>query len=162
MTGTLPAGTLCTVSDQGSSDQHDITGGGAAHGDDGDGPVTLRAAVLVLWIESAALGVLSVVEVAKLLTGDPEKPGFALLLTAMIAAVALALGLFGRALVNRQLWARSPAIVLQLMALPVSYFMITGAGDGYVGILGGFIALVALIGAGLLLAPASRAALTLR
>jgi hypothetical protein len=161
MTATLPAGTLCTVSDQGESDHRDTAGGTPAPRDE-DGPVTLRAAVLVLWIESAALGVLTVIEVVKLVTGRPEKPGLAVVLALMIAAVALGTAQLGRLLVRRKLWARSPAIVLQLMALPVSYFMITGEGGPLTRIGGVPIAIIALVGAGLLLAPASRAALTLR
>lgn len=159
MPATLPAGTLCTVSDQGESDRHDTAGGAT---DDGDGPVTLRAAVLVLWIEAAALGVLTVVEVFKLITGDPEDPALALLLAVILAAVTFALVQLSRYLVRRRLWARSPAIVLQLMALPVSFFMVTGDNGTLTRIGGVLIAIVALIGAGLLLAPASRLALTLR
>jgi hypothetical protein len=144
MTRTLPAGTLDTVSDQ------------------DEGPVTLRAAVLVLWIEAAALAVLTAFVVYKLVTDVPERPDLAVWLAAMIGLAAVGAYLFGRALVRRRAWARSPAIVLQLMALPVSFFMITGEGALGTRIGGVLIALVALLGAGLLLAPASRQALTVR
>jgi hypothetical protein len=83
-------------------------------------------------------------------------------LAAIIGATGLLLAQLGRFLVRRARWARGPAIVLQLMALPVAFFMITGEGGPLTRIGGGFIAVIALIGAGLLLAPASRAALTLR
>jgi hypothetical protein len=162
MAATLPAGTLCTVSDHNGSDQHDT-----AHSDESvtqgdDGPVTLRAAVLVLWIEAAALGALTFVEVFKLVTGHPEKPGLAAVLVAMIGAAALLLAQLGRALVRRRLWARSPAIVLQLLAVPVAFYMITGESTILTRIGGVVIAVVTLLGAGLLLAPASRNALTFR
>lgn len=153
---TLPAGTLCTVSDQES--EHPTV----RPTTDDDGPVSLRAAVLVLWIEAAALGVLTGVEVFKLVTDDPEKPGLAAVLVAMIGLAAVLLALFGRALVRRRSWARSPAIVFQLMALPVSFFMIAGEGAVPTRIGGVLIAVIALLGAVLLFAPASRAALTLR
>lgn len=144
MTRTLPAGTLGTVSDQ------------------DDGPVTLRAAVLVLWVEAAALAVLTAFEAYKLVTDVPEKPGLAIWLAAMIGLAAVGAYLFGRALVHRRAWARTPAIFLQLMALPVSLFMIIGEGALLTRIGGVLIAVVALLGAGLLFAPASREALTYR
>ena len=152
MTRTLPAGILCTVSDHVRSDE----------GDTDNGPASLRAAVLVLWIEAAGLGVLTVVEVFKLVTGDPEKPGLAAVLAGMIGVTAVLLLQLGRWLVRRRAWARSPAIVLQLAALPVSLFMIVGEGGILTRIGGVLIAVIALIGAGLLVAPSSRLALTLR
>jgi hypothetical protein len=158
MVATLPAGTLSTVSDHDGIAPVDAQGGDAAD----DGPVTLRAGVLVLWIEAALLGVLLLFELFKLVTGDPANPGLAFVLAAIIGATGLLLVQLGRFLVRRARWARGPAIVLQLMALPVAFFMITGEGGPLTRIGGGFIAVIALIGAGLLLAPASRAALTLR
>jgi hypothetical protein len=158
MTATLPAGTLCTVSDHVGSDQGDT---GPASADD-DGPVSLRAGVLVLWIDAAALGVLTLFEVFKLVTDPPRDPGVAAILALLVGVAAFVLVQLGRQLVNRRAWARSPAIVLQLMALPVAFFMLTGEGGPGTKIAGGLIAVVALLGAGLLLAPASRQALTLR
>jgi uncharacterized membrane protein YoaK (UPF0700 family) len=86
----------------------------------------------------------------------------AAILALLVGVAAFVLVQLGRQLVNRRAWARSPAIVLQLMALPVAFFMLTGEGGPGTKIAGGLIAVVALLGAGLLLAPASRQALTLR
>ena len=127
-----------------------------------DGPVSLRAGVLVLWIEAAGLGLLTAWEVFKLVTDVPANPGAAAILALIIGAAALTLVQLGRQLVRRRAWARGPAIVLQLMAVPVCFFMITGEGGVVTKLAGGLIAVVALFGAGLLLAPASRLALTLR
>jgi hypothetical protein len=151
MSGTLPAGTLRIVTDHQP----------AAPGGD-DGPTTLRLAILLLWAESALVGALAAVELVKLIGGRPAKPGLAAVLVAMIAATAVLLVQLGRWLARRRRWARGPAIVLQLLALPVAYFMITGAGSLATRIGGVLIALVALAGAGLLLAPSSRLGLTIR
>jgi hypothetical protein len=156
MAGTLPAATLCTVSD------HPISPSGGTPPTADDGPLTLRWAVLVLWVEAAALGLLTIFEVYELATGEPTKRGLATVLAAMIAVAAVLAAQFGRLLVRRRAWARGPAIVLQLMALPVSFFMVTGEGGPMVKLAGAGIAAVALVGAGLLLAPASRLALTVR
>jgi hypothetical protein len=142
---TLPAGTLRTVTD------HQLQ----APGND-DGPLSLRLGVLVLWIESVLVGGLAAVELWNLVTGDPERPGYAAVLVAMIAGAALLLALLGRWLARRRRWARGPAIVLQLLALPVAYFMITGAGGPFTKAAGVFIAIVAIGCAALLLAPSSR------
>jgi hypothetical protein len=151
MSGTLPAGTLPNVTDHQSA---------PAAAD--DGPTTLRLAILLLWAESALVGALAAVEVAKLIGGHPQKPGLAAVLAAMVAATAVLLAQLGRWLARRRRWARGPAIVLQLLALPVAYFMITGAGGLATRIGGVLITLVALAGAGLLLAPSSRLGLTIR
>ena len=145
MSRTLPAGTLRTV------DDHRQT-----PASDDDGPLSLRLAVLLLWVEAALVGVLAVLDALKLVTGHPEKPGLAAVLVAMVAAVALLLALLGRWLARRRRWARGPAIVLQLMALPVAYFMVTGEGSVATRVGGVLVAALALAGAGLLLAPDSR------
>jgi peptidoglycan/LPS O-acetylase OafA/YrhL len=151
MSRTLPAGTLANVTDHQP---------GPAETD--DGPVTLRVAILLLWAESALVAALAAVEFGKLVTGHPQKPGLAAVLAAMIAGTAVLLALLGRWLARRRRWARGPAIVLQLLALPVAYFMITGAGGLATRAGGVLIAAVALVGAGLLLAPSSRLGLTIR
>jgi hypothetical protein len=137
-------------------------GGNSRDAPPDDGPTSLRAAVLVLWIESAALAALTAFEVFKLVTDSPEKPELAVVLAAMIGAVGVLLFQLSRALVRRRAWARVPALFLQLLALPVSFFMTTGEGGVPTRLGGVLIAAVALLGATLLLAPASRTALTVR
>jgi hypothetical protein len=145
MSRTLPAGTLRTV------DDHQQT-----PAPDDDGPLSLRLAVLVLWIEALLVAVLAIVDAMKLVTGHPEKPGWGAVLAAMVLAVALLLAQLGRWLVRRRRWARGPAIVLQLMALPVAWFMATGEGTGLTKVGGVVVAAFAVTGAALLLAPSSR------
>jgi hypothetical protein len=152
MTGTLPAARLNTVSDHLSDAPADPVAD--------EGPVTLRAAVLVLWIEAAGMTLLAIVEGVKLATSRSERPGLAAVMALATLAVAAILVELGRLLVRRKLWARGLGIVLQLMALPVAYFMISGEGGPLTRIGGALIALIALLGAGLLFAPASRLALT--
>jgi hypothetical protein len=148
---TLPAGSLPNV-----TDPHAI-------GDTpDDGPTTLRLAVLILWVEAVALVVLTVIEMFALFTLRAESRGWSVAMVVTLAVAAALAAALGRWLAHRRRWARSPAIVLQLMALPVAFFMLTGPGAVAVKAGGVLLAAVALVGAGLLLAPGSRAALTIR
>jgi hypothetical protein len=72
---------------------------------------------------------------------------FVALLAGAFAGLALALG-------RRQSWARSPAVVLQLLMVPAGSAMVQS-----LGLLGGAVLLAGLVGAGLLLAPTTRVAL---
>jgi len=82
----------------------------------------------------------------------------AVFVTVYAAATATAFGLLGWALGRRRAWARGPAVVLELMLLPIGYYMITG-GVPWFGIP---VVLLGLFGAGLLVAPATREALGVR
>jgi hypothetical protein len=79
----------------------------------------------------------------------------ALLLTFFVALVAAALAGLAVALHRRNAWARSPAIVLQLLMLPTAYFMISG-GMAWLGVPVGVLAVVVI---GLLVGTATRDAL---
>ncbi len=151
MRRTLPAGTLRYVTDHQT-----------AHDSPDDGPTTLRLAVLVLWIEAAALAVLTAVELSLYLTRDAESPGWSVAMVVTLGVSALLTGAFGWWLVNRRRWARSPAIVLQLTAVPLAYFMLTGSGGPVVKLLGVVFGVVGLATAGLLLSPSARAGLSIR
>jgi hypothetical protein len=118
-------------------------------------PATLRWAVWVLYVES--VGVLAVTglliyDAIRIKTTHVAGAAGAI---AFPFLVAVALAGFGWALRRRRAWARGPAIVLQLLMLPVGYYMISGgaawAGVPVIGL--------GLIGAVLLFAPASREAL---
>ena len=93
---------------------------------------------------------------ATLAKSATSKQGAGALLVLIIVGVLIVGGL-SRALSNLKTWARGPAIVLELLLLPIGYTMITN-GLAYVGIP---VVLIGLFGAGLLLAPATRAALGL-
>jgi hypothetical protein len=120
-------------------------------------PGTLRWAVWLLRAEAVALGGLVVAFLGLIIFGrsaeseDSQVTDLtaAILVSAFAAAAAVALWLLGTALANRRVRARAPAIVLQLMLLPIGYYMTTG-GLGWLGI--PLIALGLLV-AGLLVSP---------
>jgi hypothetical protein len=118
-------------------------------------PPTLRAAVWLLFAEAAGLVALTAYLGYSDLTDDANDIASALLLTVFAALGALALFFLGRTLARGRAGARGPAIVVQLMLLPVGYYMTQG-GLGWLGI--PLIALALLV-CGLLLAPASSKAL---
>jgi hypothetical protein len=96
-------------------------------------PGPLRWAVLLLRGEAVALGLLTgfliyqdLTESATDLVSALFVTGFAVAGTAALWALAVALG-------RRRAGARAPAIVLQLMLLPVGYYMTQG-GLGWLGI----------------------------
>ncbi|MER7440664.1 hypothetical protein [Micromonospora avicenniae] len=119
-------------------------------------PVTLRWAVWLLRGEAVAVGLIALWLVwADLTTDTTVGLTSALLVTAFAVAGAVALWALGGALHRRRAGARAPAIVLQLMLLPIGWYMIQG-GMGWLGV-----PLMAL-GVGvsvLLVAPASNRAL---
>jgi hypothetical protein len=118
---------------------------------------TLRWAVRVLAVEAVALTGLAIyVAWATLARSTTSKQGAGALLALIVIGVLIVAGL-SRALSNLKTWARGPAIVLELLLLPIGYTMISG-GLAYVGIP---VMLVGIVGAGLLLAPATRTALGL-
>ncbi|MGC4817472.1 hypothetical protein [Micromonospora sp. MH99] len=96
-------------------------------------PVTLRWAVRLLWAEAVAVGLIAVWLVWADLTATTTDLASALLVTAFAVGAAVALWALGRALLRRQAGARAPAIVLQLMLLPIGWFMIQ-AGLGWLGV----------------------------
>ncbi|SCE94688.1 hypothetical protein GA0070607_3536 [Micromonospora coriariae] len=96
-------------------------------------PVTLRWAVRLLWAEAVAVGLIAVWLVWADLTAPTRDLLSGLLVTAFALGAAVALWALGRALLRRQAGARAPAIVLQLMLLPIGWFMIQ-AGMGWLGV----------------------------
>ncbi|MBQ0901707.1 MULTISPECIES: hypothetical protein [Micromonospora] len=96
-------------------------------------PVTLRWAVRLLWAEAVAVGLIAAWLVWADLTAATSDLLSALLVTAFAVGAAAALWALGRALLRRQAGARAPAIVLQLMLLPIGWFMIQ-AGLGWLGV----------------------------
>ncbi|MER7458570.1 hypothetical protein [Micromonospora sp. NPDC126480] len=96
-------------------------------------PGPLRTAVLLLRGEAVALGLVTL----WLLWADVTAPSVdlasALLVTAFAAGAAAALWALAGGLTRRRAGARAPAIVLQLMLLPIGWFMIQG-GLGWLGV----------------------------
>jgi hypothetical protein len=118
---------------------------------------TLVWAVRVLAAETVALIGLTIFLIYQDLTTTVGDTGIATAVTVYTAVMAALLGGLGWALHRRRSWARGPAIVLQLLLLPIGYSMVT------TGLwLGAAVIAVGLCGAGTLLAPSTRAALGMR
>ncbi|MFK3983168.1 hypothetical protein ACI2K4_22670 [Micromonospora sp. NPDC050397] len=96
-------------------------------------PGTLRGAVWLLRGEAIALALLAAYLIYADLTATASDLVNALFVTAFTVGGAVALWLLGGALGRRRAGARAPAIVLQLMLLPVGYYMIQG-GLAWLGI----------------------------
>ncbi|MFI7434725.1 hypothetical protein [Micromonospora haikouensis] len=96
-------------------------------------PTTLRWAVRLLRAEAVALGLVAAWLVWADLTATTTDLPSALLVTAFALGGAAALWALGGALGRRRAGARAPAIVLQLMLLPVGWYMIQG-GLGWLGV----------------------------
>jgi hypothetical protein len=114
-------------------------------------PTTLRWAIALLLAEAVA--VVAVIGYAALagnvvISRDAPVLGFAAIMVAVLA-------LLGWALARLHSWARTPATVMELMLLPLGWFMVRG-GLAWLGVP---LLAIGLVGAGLLIAPATRAAL---
>ncbi|MEV6813890.1 hypothetical protein [Micromonospora sp. NPDC051296] len=96
-------------------------------------PVTLRWAVRLLRGQAVAVGLVAAWLVVADLTATTTDLTSALLVTAFAIGAAVALWALGGALLRRRAGARAPAIVLQLMLLPIGWFMIQG-GLGWLGV----------------------------
>jgi hypothetical protein len=119
---------------------------------------TLRAAVWLLAGQAVAVAVVAAILVYEDFVATATTMPGALALTGSAAAIAAILGLLCWALARRHSWARGPAVVLELMLLPIGYYMIKG-GIPWLGVP------VLLLGTGtaaLLIAPGTRAALSAR
>lgn len=117
-------------------------------------PVTLRWAVRLLRAEAVAVGLVAAWLLWADLTATTTDLTSALLVTAFAIGAAAALWALGGALTRRRAGARAPAIVLQLMLLPIGWFMIQG-GMGWLGV--PLIALGLGVTALLVSAPTTRA-----
>lgn len=96
-------------------------------------PATLHWAVRLLRAEAVALGLVAVWLIWSDLTASTHDLTSALLVTAFAVAGAAALWALGGALARRRAGGRAPAIVLQLMLLPIGWYMIQG-GLGWLGL----------------------------
>ncbi|WBB54906.1 hypothetical protein [Verrucosispora sp. WMMD573] len=96
-------------------------------------PVTLRWAVRLLRGQAVAVGLVAAWLIFADLTATTTHLTSALLVTAFAIGAAVALWALGGALLRRRAGARAPAIVLQLMLLPIGWFMIQG-GLGWLGV----------------------------
>ena len=119
-------------------------------------PGQVRGAVGVIWVEALALFAAAAILVVKTITGDPSDVTGALLAAALAGGGGVLLALAGRGLLRLRPAARTPVIVLELLALPVSYSL---AFQAHRVEYGGPILLAALAVLYLLFTPPARAAL---
>jgi hypothetical protein len=118
-------------------------------------PAPLSWAVRLLYAEAAVVGLGTLYLVYEDITGTATDLGSAIVVTLLALALAGALGGLAYALSRCRPWARGPAVVLQLMLLPIGYYLTTG-GKPWLGVP---IALLGLVVAGLVVTPSSTKAL---
>ncbi|GAA1831046.1 hypothetical protein GCM10009682_57130 [Luedemannella flava] len=116
---------------------------------------TLTWAVRLLAAQTVVLAAVTALTVWSDLTADAGSLQAALTVTAYALVITTIFAVLTRALSRRRAWARSPAIVLELLLVPIGWYMVSG-GAPWLGVP---VLLVGFVGAGLLLAPATRAAL---
>ena len=115
----------------------------------------LRAAAALVAAQAVGLGALVVFYVVELLVATTTNAAAAVTTIVLVALAAAGVALCARGLQQRRRWARSPVLVLQLVALPVAIGLVQG-GIWYVGIP---LALWAVAVVVLLYSPGSNAAL---
>jgi hypothetical protein len=118
-------------------------------------PATLRFAVWMLAGEAIALFAVLLLVLYQDLTGTAETAGGAVAVTLYTAMFTAILGGLAWALHRHLGWARGPAIVVQMLLIPIGYAMATSG----LPTLGVPVILTGLVGAGALLAPSTRAAI---
>ena len=121
-------------------------------------PTTLRWAVRLLGVEAAALAVVTLWLIYELATTTATRVRGAVLVTDYAGLMASLFALMGWALHHRRAWARGPAIGLEMLLIPIGYYMTMGG----VAWLGLPVIAFGLVGAGMLLAPSTRATLGLK
>jgi hypothetical protein len=115
-------------------------------------PAVLRWAIIMFALDTVGVWLYVGFLVYADLTQKANDSRGALLVTVYFGVYAMAFAGIAWALARRRSWARGPAIVLQLLLAAIGYYMIQGG----VALVGVPVLLLAVIGAALLLAPASR------
>ncbi|MBQ1093112.1 hypothetical protein [Streptomyces sp. B93] len=129
-------------------------------GDDTDRPHRLVAAAVLTGLEGLVLLVGGVWMAVYALVGDPDNERQALTGGITLAVLALLPLLAARGLLARRGWSRGPAIITQIMALPVAYNLLQAESASIpAGIALGVAAVTALV---LLINPATTRALGIR
>ncbi len=118
---------------------------------------TLTWAVRLMLAEAVAVGLLTALSIWAAVTTSNVTIESAIATSGFIALSAVVLAALGLALARKKALARGPAIVLQMLLIPLGYYMVAG-GLAWVGVP---VMVIGVVGSGLLLAPATRAALGL-
>ena len=86
----------------------------------------VRRGAALLLVEGVALLVVGVVDAVATAVGSPTDRALSFTVAGFALAAGIVLGLLARAIDRRRGWARSPAVVLQLLALPVGVGLAQG------------------------------------
>jgi hypothetical protein len=121
-------------------------------------PTTLRAAVVLLTLEAVGMGILAAVEIYDVVTRPARYPQWAVALGVVLVALTALLGFVAYRLAHRYGGGRNTAVALNVLALPVGWYMLQAGWWGQGLLLWALCAAVI----GLLLAPPSTRALGLR
>lgn len=122
-----------------------------------DRPTTLKVAVWLLLLQATALALLTLYLIYLDVTADATTVQGALSTTVFVAIMAAAFLLVGVSLSRRRRWARGPAIVIEMLQVPIGYTMLTHG----LPAVGAPVLVCGLAGAALLLAPSTRRSLGL-
>ncbi|TGB08924.1 hypothetical protein [Streptomyces sp. MZ04] len=126
----------------------------------GPRPPRLTAAAALVALEGAGLLAMGVYMLVMGLAGDPDKPDQALTGGVTLIVLALLPLLAARGLLRLRGWSRGPAIITQILALPVAWQLLQADS---VAIPGGIVlAAIAITGLVLLVNPATTEALGIR
>ncbi|MEV0742906.1 hypothetical protein AB0I51_44925 [Streptomyces sp. NPDC050549] len=129
-------------------------------GPDGPRPRRLTYAAVLVALEGLALAVGGVWMLVLGLTGDPDDRQQAVTGGVTLAVLALLPLLAARGLLGRRSWSRGPAVITQIMALPVAYNLLQA--DSVAIPAGIALAVVAVASLVLLVNPATTQALGIR
>jgi hypothetical protein len=113
---------------------------------------TLRWAIWLLLAEAALLGLLTLITIWAALAAANVSTSSAVATTLFTALCGTIVAGLAVALRRGKSLARGPAIVIEMLLIPIGYYMIVG-GLAWLGIPA---LIVGLLGAGLLLAPSTR------
>ncbi|MFG3331205.1 hypothetical protein [Streptomyces tendae] len=143
-----------------SSEQTPTTPASAAADEAGPRPGRLTAAAALAAVEGLALVVGGAWMLVEGLTGHPDDRTSAVTGGVTLIVLALLPLLAARGLVGRKGWSRGPAVITQIMALPVAYNMVRADSLAVpAGIVLGVVAVTALV---LLVNPTTTQALGIR
>jgi hypothetical protein len=118
-------------------------------------PSTLRWAIWLLLAEAAGLVALAVFLVYAALTRSSQSATSAVAIVVFTLLMAAFLAGLGYALARLHRWARGPALVVQLLLLPIAWSVLTNG----IAVFGVIMIVIGLAGVATLLAPTTRAAL---
>ncbi|MER6140671.1 hypothetical protein ABT174_11480 [Streptomyces sparsogenes] len=94
----------------------------------GPRPTRLTAAAVLAAVEAAVLVAMGVYVLVMGVTGDPDSPRQAEMLGVTVLALAALPLVAARGLWLRRRWSRGPAMITQLMALPVAWTLVSNGG----------------------------------